>query len=60
MEKYEITRAQAYNLYNIYKSLEKVSAMRLFKDNRFRNVKEKGIDRRTFDEGMKGLEINPG
>ena len=39
MEKYQLTRAQAYNLYNIYKSLEKISAMRLWKENDFRNVK---------------------
>ena len=23
-------------------------------------MQEKGIDRKTFDEGLKGLEINPG
>ena len=60
MGKYGITRAQAYNLYNLYKSLEKISAMRLFDSNQFRLVEEKGIDRQTFDEGLKALEINPG
>lgn len=60
MEKYGINRAEAYNLFNLYKSLEKVSAMRLFESNDYRRVIEKGIDRKTFDEGLKGLEINPG
>lgn len=60
MEKYGITRAEAYNLYNLYKSLEKISAMRTFDKNEHVIVKEKGIDRDTFDEGLKALEINPG
>lgn len=60
MEKYGITRAEAYNLYNLYKSLEKISGSRLFAGNDYRRVQEKGIDRKTFDEGLKGLEINPG
>lgn len=34
--------------------------MRLFKNNEYVRVKEKGIDRKTFDEGLQGLEINPG
>jgi hypothetical protein len=33
MEKYGINRAEAYNLYNLYKTLEKISAMRLFESN---------------------------
>ncbi len=33
MEKYGINRAEAYNLYNLYKTLEKVSAMRLLDNN---------------------------
>ena len=45
MEKYGINRAQIYNLYNLYKSLEKVSAMRLYGNNEHRRVVEKGIDR---------------
>lgn len=49
MEKYGINRAEAYNLYNLYKSLEKISAMRLFESNEYQRVKEKGIDRKTFD-----------
>ena len=33
MEKYGVTRAEAYNLFNLYKSLEKISAVRLFDKN---------------------------
>ena len=60
MAKYGITRPEAYNMFNLYKSLEKISAMRMFDTNEHRRVQEKGIDRKTFDEGLKGLEINAG
>lgn len=34
--------------------------MRLFPNKESKLVEEKGIDRDTFDEGLKALEINPG
>ncbi len=34
--------------------------MKLHTQNKTKKVLEKGIDRSTFDEGMKRLDINPG
>ncbi len=60
MEKYGIDRYEIHNLYGIYKTLEKISAMKFYGGNKGKKVLEKGIDRFTFDEGMKRLDINPG
>lgn len=60
MDKYGISRYQIHNIFTIYKTLEKISAMKLHTQNKTKKVLEKGIDRSTFDEGMKRLDINPG
>lgn len=60
LEKYGISRYEIHNLFTIYKTLEKISAMK-FKDKKYASkIIKKGIDRSTFDEGMKRLDINPG
>lgn len=46
MEKYNISRADAHDLYTLYKCLEQISAMRLTK--KVDEVMGNGIDRRTF------------
>jgi hypothetical protein len=56
LEKYNISRADAHDLYCLYKCLEQVSANRLVK--RMSDVLKNGIDRKTFDEGIAGLGIN--
>jgi Ca2+-binding EF-hand superfamily protein len=38
--------------------LEKISALR--DKSKYQQVLDKGIDRNTFDEGLKKLDINPG
>jgi hypothetical protein len=58
MNKYGISRYEIHNLYSLYKTLEKISAMR-FGPNHNKVVK-KGIDKATFDEGLKKIDINPG
>jgi len=47
LEKYNISRADAHDLYCLYKCLEQVSANRLTK--RMSEVLKNGIDRKTFD-----------
>jgi hypothetical protein len=61
MEKYGINRYEIHKLYNLYKSIEKISAVRKSSNKyEFNKVFKKGIDRETFDEGLKALDINPG
>lgn len=60
IEKYGLNRFQIYNLYNLYKSFEKISSMRQPSRQSLYNAIEKGIDRDTFDVGLKGLDMNPG
>jgi Ca2+-binding EF-hand superfamily protein len=60
MEKYGINRAEAYVLFSLYRSLEKVSELRTLQNSSPQQFREPGIDRSTFDEFIKGLEINCG
>ncbi len=48
IDKYGLNRFQIYNLYNLYKSFEKVSLLRNIKKPEMEGVIEKGIDRETF------------
>lgn len=56
MEKFNISRVDAHDLYTLYKCFEQVSAARLSK--KVGEVLENGIDRKTFDEGVAGLGFN--
>lgn len=60
IEKYGLNRFEIYNLYNLYKSFEKVALMRDATTQTMKDVMERGIDRETFEVGLKGLDMNPG
>ena len=60
IEKYGLNRFEIYNLYNLYKSFEKVSLLRHARTASLQEVLEKGVDRETFEVGLKGLDMNPG
>lgn len=60
IEKYGLNRFEVYNLYNLYKSFEKVALMRDATRQTMKDVMERGIDRETFEVGLKGLDMNPG
>lgn len=45
IEKYGINRFDIYNLHNLYKSFEKISAMRNANNGQFPATLSKGIDR---------------
>ena len=60
IEKYGLNRFEIYNLYNLYKSFEKVSLLRHARTPSLQEVLEKGVDRETFEVGLKGLDMNPG
>ena len=58
IEKYGMNRFELYNLYNLYKSFEKVAVLK--HPELEEKVFEKGIDRDTFEVGLKKLDMNPG
>jgi hypothetical protein len=55
MEKYGINRAEAYILYSLYKSLEKISEPKGPQNTNAHQFRPHGIDRSTFDQFVKGL-----
>ena len=60
IEKYGLNRFELYNLYNLYKSFEKIAVMRNPSLETVNTIKNQGIDRQTFEVGLKGLDMNPG
>ena len=60
MEKYGLNRFELHNLYNLYKCFEKIAVMKSPHQDTLEAVKVKGVDRETFEVGLKGLDMNPG
>ena len=58
IEKYNTSRSDIHNLYTLYKSLEQVSNKRITSSAEM--TLERGVDRKTFDEGLAGIGYNIG
>lgn len=60
MEKYGVSRAEIYNLFALFRALQRVSATRMLPLHRRDTVLSRGVDRGTFDEALRAFGVNAG